>query len=342
MPEAVLEAVAEKIVRSGLAAKELAILWHAGEPLVLPIAYYQRAIEILSNGANVALTYRMQTNGTLVSEAWCDFFERNRIDLGISIDGPSYLHDLNRVTRRGAGTFSKVLSNINLLRRRQIPFYALCVLTWKSLDHPRELFALFEELGPTRVLFNIEEIEGTHRNTSLDQALASGRIKAFFNEYWNLISIHNSSQRVREIERTMIYLLENRPRHQIDNLLARALACISVDTEGGFSTFSPELLSQSDSRYGRFVFGNIVADEVGEIIRSPRFKVVANAIQAGVDACRRECQYFSVCGGGSPSNKLAENGELSSTETLHCTLTVKALTDLALHRLGQRTQHGTA
>ena len=53
-------------------------------------------------------------------------------------------------------------------------------------------------------------------------------------------------------------------------------------------------------------------------------------IQQGVAACRAECGYFSVCGGGAPVNKLFENGSFTGTRTSYCTLTQIVPTDLIL------------
>jgi uncharacterized protein len=56
-------------------------------------------------------------------------------------------------------------------------------------------------------------------------------------------------------------------------------------------------------------------------------------IEAGVAMCRESCEYFSVCGGGEPVNKLAENGTFVSTETTYCRLTKMRATDLVLDAL---------
>ncbi len=62
-------------------------------------------------------------------------------------------------------------------------------------------------------------------------------------------------------------------------------------------------------------------------------------IEAGVAMCRDSCEYFSVCGGGEPVNKLAENGTFISTETTYCRLTKMRATDLVLDAL-ERVQPG--
>ena len=49
--------------------------------------------------------------------------------------------------------------------------------------------------------------------------------------------------------------------------------------------------------------------------------------------CRERCEYFSVCGGGEPVNKLAENGSFASSQTTYCRLTKMRATDLVLDAL---------
>jgi len=56
-------------------------------------------------------------------------------------------------------------------------------------------------------------------------------------------------------------------------------------------------------------------------------------IETGVAMCRERCEYFSVCGGGEPVNKLAENGTFASTETTYCRMTKMRGTDLVLDAL---------
>jgi uncharacterized protein len=65
-------------------------------------------------------------------------------------------------------------------------------------------------------------------------------------------------------------------------------------------------------------------------------------IEAGVALCRERCGYFSVCGGGEPVNKLAENGSFVSTETTYCRLTKMRATDLVLDALDRMPPAGPA
>src|SRR5262249_33209497 len=194
MTEDIIHAVADRILRSPYVAKELSVLWHAGEPLTLPVAYYRGATAVLSRAAEpeVKLSYKIQSNGTLLSNEWCEFLNEQDIEIGISLDGPALLHDLHRRDRSGSGTFAKVRRGIDLLKAHSIPFHILAVLTRDALDYPREIFDLFEELEPVRVSFNLEEIEGANRTTSLTGEWAESKLREFIDTYWDLISDNKS------------------------------------------------------------------------------------------------------------------------------------------------------
>jgi hypothetical protein len=60
---------------------------------------------------------------------------------------------------------------------------------------------------------------------------------------------------------------------------------------------------------------------------------MARDISAGVELCRQQCEYFSVCGGGAPVNKLTENGSFATTRTQFCRLIQIVPTDLILSAL---------
>ena len=105
---------------------------------------------------------------------------------------------------------------------------------------------------------------------------------------------------------------------------------LNVDSHGNVSSFSPELLGLKNAAYGDYLLGNINTQSLGEIYDTCLKSAMHRDIQAGVAACSASCEYFSVCGGGAPVNKLFENGSFASTRTSYCTLTQIVPTDLIL------------
>ena len=157
---------------SGWASEGLNVVWHAGEPMVLPVEFYRRAFRLIDRlkPAEIALTHSFQTNGTLIDDVWCEFFAEGRVNVGVSIDGPQRIHDRHRLTRSGRGTFDKTMAGIRLLRRHDLSFHVISVLTAESLAVPREMFDFYVGEGIDQVCFNVEETEGGHRSESFRNA----------------------------------------------------------------------------------------------------------------------------------------------------------------------------
>jgi uncharacterized protein len=55
------------------------------------------------------LDLRITTNGMLVDDGWIDLFEKHRVKVGTSLDGPKEYHDEKRVDFRGQGSALAVL-----------------------------------------------------------------------------------------------------------------------------------------------------------------------------------------------------------------------------------------
>src|SRR5262249_28031431 len=95
----------------------------------------------------------------------------------------------------------------------------------------------------------------------------------------------------------------------------------------------PELLGLKSREYDDFILGNINRDALVDLPHRSNFARMSNDIAKGVAMCHESCGYFSVCGGGEPVNKLAENGTFASTETTYCRVTKMQATDLVLDAL---------
>jgi uncharacterized protein len=102
-----LAKIFERLFESAYLGEAVEMVWHAGEPLTVPIAFYEDAVDLLAqlNRNNVCVKQHIQTNAMLISQEWCDFFKSHRFQIGVSIDGPRWLHDAQRITRQGRGTF---------------------------------------------------------------------------------------------------------------------------------------------------------------------------------------------------------------------------------------------
>lgn len=335
MSERVLDRTFARIFESPLVAGPFTVVWHAGEPMVLRPAWYARAFEIAAahNRDGVVITHSFQTNGMLLDDEWCAFIRAHELRIGVSIDGPAFLHDRHRVTRKGTGTHRQALEGIARLRVHGIPFHVISVLTDDALDYPDELYAFYREHGVREVGFNVEEIEGPHTRSSLAGAQVETRFRRFLARFFALVAEEGDALHVRELAATMAAIAHGGGRDLISTQETTPFAIVAVDAAGNFSSFSPELLGLTDPRYRDFVLGNVETDAFVDAAQSPAFAAMRDAIAAGVDRCRDGCAYYGFCGGGAPVNKLAENGDFDSTETLFCRLNRKAMLDVVLDRI---------
>jgi uncharacterized protein len=324
-----------QVFASGWADEGLSVVWHAGEPLVLPIDFYRGAFAMIEGlkPAGLSVRHSFQTNGTLIGDAWCDFIAEAEIAVGVSIDGPRHLHDRNRVTRSGRGTFDKTIEGIRRLRAHGVPFHVISVLTAESLAVPREMFEFYLAEGIEHVCFNVEESEGEHRSESFARAGIEDAYYGFLSEFWRLSAMYPGRiPYIREIDDAQRNVFRPRDAGFI-NQLATPFAITSMDWAGNIATFSPELLGLKNECYDNFVLGNINRDRLVELAERPLLKRMQADIDAGIALCRERCEYFSVCGGGEPVNKLFENGSFATAETTYCRMTKMRATDLVLDRL---------
>lgn len=327
-----------ELFASGWNNPDLTVLWHAGEPLAVPIPFYREAFATIERLRPkdgpwpVRVKHSFQTNGMLIDDAWCDFFKEWNVGVGVSIDGPRELHDAHRKTRSGAGTFDKTIAGVRRLRDAGYPFHILSVLGRASLEMPEELLAFYVSEGIDHVCFNVEESEGDYVSDLFQGAELRQRYETFLRTFWHLARADGRVKFVREIDHALPRVF--RPEGvRARNIQVEPLGMINVDSHGNVSSFSPELLGYKNADYDDFLLGNINRQSLAEIYQASVDSAFLRDIKKGVEACRAHCEYFSVCGGGAPVNKFFENGRFDSTTTSFCTLTQMVPTDLILEAL---------
>lgn len=336
MPQSTVRALFERVFDSGWAAEDLTVIWHAGEPLVVPPEFYEQAFRTIEalRPDSVHVRHSMQTNGTLISREWCELFKRWCVGVGVSIDGPRRFNDAHRLTRTGKSTFDRALAGIRLLREERVPFHVITVLSSASIDAPEELLDFYQAEGIEDVCFNIEESEGEHVSELLARAAAQSRFRRFLSRFWRLAREGGKIRFIREID-GMLPRVFRADGDRFSNIQVEPFAMLNVDCKGNVSTFSPELLGLKRPEYEDFIIGNVHSASLEEMRASAALRAMSRDVAAGVEICRKSCEYFSVCGGGAPVNKLFENGSFASSATSFCDLTQKVPIDLILEAFDQ-------
>ena len=122
--------------------------WHGGEPLLRSIDFYRKALSLQQKYAGGRhIDNVIQTNGTLLTDEWCEFFAQNHWLVGISIDGLQPDHDHYRLTAAGKPSWQKVMQGIKLLKKHGVEWNAMAVVNAYNANHPLEFYRFFKENG---------------------------------------------------------------------------------------------------------------------------------------------------------------------------------------------------
>ncbi len=231
MPVEVASAVAKTVNVWAAQAPRFSVVWHGGEPLA---AGREHLATLMAPFAGVE--HHVQTNATLIDDAWCDFFLEHDVHIGLSIDG-TRSQTAGRRLRGGDEAYDRIMAGVDALRRRGIPFAILAVVRDPGPGIATPLYEELVALGPTVIGVNLEEQEGVNRRSNAhDQA----RVRSFWAELtaaWR----RDPRAELREVEWALRFAGATLAG-QADDLLPRRHDPIpTIGHDGRVVLLSPEL-----------------------------------------------------------------------------------------------------
>lgn len=153
MSEQMLETLTKQYIESN-DVPEVTFNWHGGEPLVMGLDFYRKAVEFQRKFADGKIIHNtLQTNGTLITSEWADFFRENDFLIGVSIDGPADIHDKFRKDKGGQPTFNKVMHAVSLLRQRGVQFNTMTTVNKASEGRGAEVYRFLKSIGSRYMQF---------------------------------------------------------------------------------------------------------------------------------------------------------------------------------------------
>jgi len=304
-----------RAVASALAASEekRLVLWHGGEPLATGIEYFETLLEQFEAARGKGrCEHSLQTNASLINDAWCDLLLRYCFQVGVSIDG-TFHQNTSRRTWSGQPAFDASIRGIEHLRSARIKFGIIAVVNQSNLDSPEELYSFLCSLGPCSISVNVAEREGNNIN-------AEPFNRSEVNRFWErLLSawMKNPEVPLRQF-RDVLNVVNSVAIGSSAYLDASRNIYPTVTADGDVFLLSPELASLPRELRSRFVVGNVLQAELAMIVRDGLESSYVHEFLRGVARCKDECEYFPFCRGGQASNKQFENGTLDCTETDYC------------------------
>lgn len=272
--------------------------WHGGEPTLAGIEFYSKALDFqkkhLPTGKK--LLNGIQTNGTMLNEDWCRFLKSAGFIVGVSIDGPEYLHNHFRQTKKGSSTFESVINGFRLLQKYQIPTEILCVVSAGNENHPLEVYRFFKALGARFItLLPLVERIGNSNSVSKRSICAEtfGRFLITVFDEWVQHDIGN----------IQVQLFEEALRGVFDN---EHTLCIFKQNCGGV----PVIESNGDFySCDHFVnkenyVGNIREQLVADLLDSEKQLAFGQAKSETLPEYCKKCEVLNQCNGECPKNRI--------------------------------------
>ncbi len=301
------------------------VVWHGGEPLAVGpqrLAALLEAFEPLRRTGRVQ--HKVQTGSTLITDAWCELFERYEIGVGVSIDGPRSTNR-HRVDRAGRPMFDRIVAGVETLKRHGIPFIVLAVVSRDGTHRAVEVLDFLRDLGCRWVGFNIEAKEGAN---ALGDPPELEDARRFWRDTFAWCR-QNRDVTVREVQRLLGFLGLDPVVRAAD---ARHDLIPTIAWNGDVVLLSPELLGVADAAYHDFLAGNVMTDTLPTILRRAGDLRYVREFLVGLERCKATCEFFAYCQGAHTGDRYFEHGTFTAAETNHCRTSaqapVLALTDL--------------
>jgi uncharacterized protein len=153
MSDEILESYIRQYIGSQSSA-EISFAWQGGEPTLLGVDFFRKVVALQRKHADgKRISNALQTNGTLLDDAWCEFLAAHEFLVGLSVDGPAPLHDVYRVDKKQRPTFDGVMRGLDFLKKHGVEFNTLTVVNRANSRHPLEVYRFLKEIGSGFIQF---------------------------------------------------------------------------------------------------------------------------------------------------------------------------------------------
>ena len=306
MSDEMLEAHIRQLIEAHR-TPDVTVAWQGGEPTLMGIDYYQRAVELEQRYKKPGMRFlnTMQTNGTLLTDEWCEFFVEHEFLIGISIDGPRQLHDAFRVNKRGEGTFDKVMAGLRLLQKHGVEYNVLTTVNRINGDYPLEVYRfLRDEVGTTWMQFIpvVERVDEDGSPADLRGVHASERSVGAEQFGRFLIDVFDEWVR-KDVGRVFVQTFEATARNfagmeQSGMCVFNETCGVGLALEHNGDLYSCDHFVDPDYR-----LGNIAESSIEELLVTKQQYDFGQAKLTGLPTYCLECDVRFACHGECPKNR---------------------------------------
>ena len=306
----------EKFVKDYIESQtlpQILFTWHGGETLMRPISFYKKALALEKRYARGRqIDNCIQTNGTLLTDEWCEFFKENNFLVGVSIDGPQEFHDEYRRTRSGKPSFQKVMNGIQLLNKHGVEWNALAVINDFNADYPLEFYHFFKDIHCKYIQFTpiVERIVNRTDGLTLAPGMQDQGKLADFSitaDQWGnfLCTIFDEWVR-KDVGNYYIQLFDA----TLANWAGVAPGICDMAKECGHAAvmeFNGDVYCCDHFVYPEYKLGNLHQKTLTEMLYSKRQKDFGEMKYKSLPRQCKECEFLFACHGECPKNRFLKD-----------------------------------
>lgn len=302
MTDEMLEQYTRQYIESQL-TPEINFAWQGGEPLLIGLDFYKKALALQEKHCPAEKTIKnsLQTNGTLVTKEWAEFFKKSNFLIGISIDGPKELHNAYRKTKSGNPSHDLVINGYNNLKLAKVDVNVLTTVNSKNEDRPLEVYRYLRDELKTDFIQFIPIVERADKDGNQAGDRVTSR-SAHAEKYGDFLIAVFDEWIQRDVGKTFVQIF--------DTTLASWLGipqplCIFKPTCG-----DALILEHNGDVYAcdhyvepKFLRGNINNAPLKEIATSSEQKSFGQAKRDNLPDYCKKCEVLFACNGECPRNR---------------------------------------
>ena len=295
--------------------KEIVFNWHGGEPMVMGINFYRKAISLQQKysrkyAGKKVISNTLQTNGTLMTPEWAKFLKNNNFLVGVSIDGPERIHNAFRRNKAGEGSFRRVIQGIETMYREGVEYNLMCTVNHASEGHGEEIYSFLKQLGTRFIQFMpvVEHIKdgrivapGTPGSVKAPWSVsAKGYGEFLCSVFDKWVSGDIGKYFVITFEATLAQMSGNPPAN-----------CVFAQTCGGNAIVehNGDVYCCDHFVYPQWKLGNLYTDDITGMMQSDLLVKFGLDKRNSLPVKCLTCKYMNLCNGECPKHRFDGMGE---------------------------------
>ncbi len=145
------ESVLERMIKSYIetAQPQYSFGWQGGEPTLMGVDFFRRVVHLQKKYGREGdiVTNSLQTNCTLIDDEFAKHLARYNFLVGVSLDGPEYIHDRYRKFVNNRGSHEQVMHGIECLQKNKVEFNILTLVNNFNVSKAKEVYHYLGENG---------------------------------------------------------------------------------------------------------------------------------------------------------------------------------------------------